>query len=400
MNRKIPLWMVLTVSFLVAAICVSATVAVSWSVFNRTVADVAERQAMYQDLSELDQIVRENYLFDMDEEALQDAIAKGYVSGIGDPYATYFTKEEHQDRDAKYEGSSYGVGISCVRDPDSQGLFVTLVHENSPAAQAGIQKGDIIQSVDGISASEAGASEILSLLQQGEGAACTLGLLRGEENLEFSVERKEYTSTTVTGSLIGQIGIIRIVNFASHTEEQFKSVYHQLSGQGMTSLVIDLRNNRGGTLDSTEKILDFLLPEGNLYTTVYKDGRKEEHPSDAHCVDLPMAVLVNGNSASASELFAGALRDFEAAKLVGTKTYGKGVMQNTYTLQDHSAVSLTFAYFNLPNGENYNEVGISPDVEVILTEEQTKYFHRLWDEDDPQLQAALALFQPAPETQE
>lgn len=215
-------------------------------------------------------------------------------------------------------------------------------------------------------------------------------IARGEETLEITAQRAEYTSTTVSARMVDGVGLLHIYSFDNNTEEQFKQAYYRLTELGAEGLIIDLRNNLGGTLNSTEKILDFLLPEGNLYSTVYKDGREEEHLSDANCVSLPMAVLVNGNSASASELFAGAMQDFSAAKLVGTRTYGKGVMQNTYTLKDKSSIVLTFAYFNLPKGENYNGVGISPDVEITLSEEQSKRFYQLSDDEDPQLQEALA----------
>lgn len=397
MNRKISLGTALTIMLIVAAICISLTMGLSWSAFNQTVADVAERQAMYEKLDEIDQIFRQNYLFDLDEEELQTAIAQGYVEGTGDRYAAYLTQDQSENRTTKYEGKSYGIGVSCTQFPDSQALYVTLVHEGSPAEAAGVQAGDVILAVNGVMAEEVGYSQAVALIQGEEDTTCTLTVSRAEETLELSANRAEYTSTTVTSHMIDDIGLVRIYSFAANTEEQFKTAYHSLTGQGATALVIDLRNNLGGTLESTESILDFLLPEGNLYTTVYKDGREEEHPSDANCVSLPMAVLVNGNSASASELFAGAMQDFGAAKLVGTKTYGKGVMQNTYTLKDKSSVVLTFAYFNLPNGENYDGVGITPNVEVTLDEEQTKHFYQLTDEEDPQLQEALLQVQSTPQ---
>ena len=392
MNRKISLGTALTVMFIVAAICISLTMGLSWSAFNQTVADVSERQAMYEKLDEIDQIVRQNYLFDLNEEQLQDAIAKGYISGTGDRYAAYLTADQSDNRTTKYEGKSYGIGISCVQFPDSENLFVTLVHEDSPAEAAGLRAGDVIVGVDGVAASEAGYAKTVEMIQGQENTSCTLTVARGEDaTLELTASRAEYTTTTVSSRMVGNIGVIHIYSFASNTDEQFKAAYHSLVSQNMEGLVIDLRNNLGGTLDSTESILDFLLPEGNLYSTVYKDGREEKHESDANAVDLPMALLVNGNSASASELFAGAMQDFGAAKLVGTKTYGKGVMQNTYTLKDKSSVVLTFAYFNLPNGENYDGIGITPDVEIALNSEQNKHFYQLSDEEDPQLQQAISL---------
>ena len=393
MNRKISLGTALTIMLIVAAICISLTMGLSWSAFNQTVADVAERQAMYDKLDEVDQIVRQNYLFDLDEDELQTAIAQGYISGIGDPYAAYLTPDQSADRTTKYAGKSYGIGVSCSQYPDSETLYVTLVHEGSPAEEAGLQAGDVIVAVDGVYAEEAGYAHTVELIQGEEDTACVLTVAREEETMEFTVQRAEYTSTTVTSRMVDGVGVIHITSFDNNTEEQFQQAYHRLAEQGAEGLIIDLRNNLGGTLDSTEGILDFLLPEGNLYTTVYKDGREEEHPSDANCVSLPMAVLVNGNSASASELFAGAMQDFGAAKLIGTKTYGKGVMQNTYTLEDQSSVVLTFAYFDLPKGENYNGIGITPDVEVALSEEQSKHFYQLTDQEDPQLQEALAQVQ-------
>lgn len=390
MNRKISLGTALAIMMIVAAICISLTMGLSWSAFNQAVADVAERQAMYDKLDEIDQIVRQNYLFDLDEEELQTAIAKGYISGTGDRYAAYLTPDQSADRTTKYEGKSYGIGVSCSQYPDSEALYVTLVHEGSPAQQAGILAGDVIVAVDGVAADEVGYSKTVELIQGDENTSCALTIARGEETLEITAQRAEYTSTTVSARMVDGVGLLHIYSFDNNTEEQFKQAYYRLTELGAEGLIIDLQNNLGGTLNSTEKILDFLLPEGNLYSTVYKDGREEEHLSDANCVSLPMAVLVNGNSASASELFAGAMQDFSAAKLVGTRTYGKGVMQNTYTLKDKSSIVLTFAYFNLPKGENYNGVGISPDVEITLSEEQSKHFYQLSDDEDPQLQEALA----------
>ena len=390
MNRKITLGTALTIMLIVAAICISLTMGLSWSAFNQTVADVAERQAMYDKLDEVDQIVRQNYLFDLDENELQTAIAQGYISGIGDPYASYLTPDQSADRTTKYAGKSYGIGVSCSQYPDSETLYVTLVHEGSPAEQAGLLEGDVIIAVDGVFAEEAGYAHTVELIQGEEDTSCVLTVAREEETIEITVQRAEYTSTTVTSRMVDSVGVIHITSFDNNTEEQFQQAYHRLTQQEAEGLIIDLRNNLGGTLDSTEGILDFLLPEGNLYTTVYKDGREEDHPSDTNCVNLPMAVLVNGNSASASELFAGAMQDFGAAKLVGTKTYGKGVMQNTYTLEDQSSIVLTFAYFNLPKGENYNGIGITPDVEIALSEDQSRRFYQLTDQEDPQLQEALA----------
>ena len=389
MNKKIPLGAAISLMLVVAAVAVSITMAVSWKTFNQTMSDVAERQVMYSKLHEVDQLVRQNYIGDIDEQKLNDGIAQGYITGTGDPYADYMTAQENEERNSTIEGNAYGVGITCTPHPKTGNIYITLVHADSPADKAGLKQGDSIVAVDGKTIEQNGYNHVFELLQGKEGSKCSIEVLRGQQTISFEVTRKEYELTTVTSHMVDSIGVIRIHSFAATTDKQFFAALDALQKQQIKGLVIDLRDNLGGTISSAEKILDVLLPSGNLYTTVYKNGDTETHESDAACVDLPMAVVVNSNTASAAELFAAAIQDFGAGKLVGTTTYGKGVMQRTYTLEDKSSVLLTFASFTTPKGTNFNGVGLTPEIPMELSEDQKKNFVLLSESDDPQLQAAF-----------
>lgn len=389
LNKKISVGMSLALMLIAVAVTVSVTITVSWRMFNNTVADVTERQAMYAKLSETDGIIRENYLSTINEDKLNDALVAGYIKGLGDQYSAYIPAEETDELNNKNEGKGSGIGVNCVQHPDTGNIYITLVHDGSSAQTAGLQVGDSIVVVDSQSIQNVGYEKAVELLKGDVGSKCTLQILRGETTLTATVTRKVFEAQTVSSHIIGDIGVMRITSFATNTDKQFKKQLALLQNQQIKGLVMDLRNNFGGTLSSAQAILDILLPSGNLYTTVYSDQRTETHESDEACVDFPVAVLINGHTASASEMFAAAIRDFNKGPLIGNKTYGKGVMQRTYTLSDRSSVVLTIAHFNPPNGINFDGVGIQPDIPVDLSEEQIRNFYLLSAQDDPQLQMAL-----------
>ena len=349
-------------------------------------------QSIYAKLREIDQLAQNYFYKDPDNIALADGVAAGYTAGLGDPYATYMTAEQYASMMRSYEGVGIGIGITTTEHPDTHFLYVVSVSPGSPAADADIQKGDQITAVDGKDVQSLGYANAVDLILGEEGTDCTLTVLREGKSHAVTLTRREYASSSVESRMVGEMGYVRITSFNDGTVDQFKDAVNALQSQGAAGLMFDVRHNTGGTLDSVAAMLDFLLPEGDLVSAVYRDGKREVlHRSDASQINLPMAVLTDEYSASASELFAAAIRDFGKGKLVGETTFGKGIMQRTYELSDKSAVRFTIAEFNPPSGENFNGKGLKPDVEVSLTDDQKLRFYLLTDEEDSVLQAGLAV---------
>lgn len=389
MNKKISLGVTLTFIILAVALTFSITMLVSWNTFNKHVYNVNERQAMYSKLTEIDQKVRQNYNGEIDEQELNDAIAEGYISGLGDPYAQYFTAEEYQEYLDSSAGVKVGVGITVGMDENDRAI-VRNVYSGSPAEAVGIKENDELVEVDGKAVSEVGIQAAAELLKGEIGQKVTLTVRRDEQELAFNMELKHFETISVTGEIINNIGIIRITEFNNNTYEQFTTLLEDYQNQNVAGLVFDVRNNSGGTLEAVSRVLDVLLPTGTIVTAEYKDGSTEVlYTSDANDVKLPMAVVANGGTASAAELFTAALRDYQKASFIGTQTYGKGIMQNTQKLTDGSAIRITVAKYNPPKSENFDGVGLTPDKEVTLSAEETIRIG-LDNANDPQIKAAMA----------
>ena len=338
MNKKVSLGVTLTFIILAVALTFSITMLISWNTFNKHVYNVNERQAMYSKLTEIDQKVRQNYNGEIDEQELNNAIAKGYISGLGDPYAQYFTAEEYQEYLDSSAGVKVGVGLTVGVDENDRAI-VKKVYSGSPAEAVGIKENDELVKVDGKAVSEVGIQAAAELLKGEIGQKVLLTVRRGEQELAFNMELKHFETISVTGEIINNIGIIRITEFNNNTYEQFTGLLEDYQGRNVAGLVFDVRNNSGGTLEAVAKILDVLLPTGTIVTAEYKDGTTEVlYTSDANDVKLPMTVVANGGTASAAELFTAALRDYQKASFIGTQTYGKGIMQNTQKLTDGSAI--------------------------------------------------------------
>lgn len=307
------------------------------------------------------------YYEEVDEEELVDGLYKGLFEGIGDPYSAYYTPEEYESMMISATASLSGIGAVLQQDPDTMQVTVNHVYEGSPAEQAGIRNGDMLLQVDDITATSMELSELVTHIRGKEGTVVHLKLYReGLSNyLELDVTRAIVDVPTVSGEMqSGGIGYIAVVEFGENTAQEFKDQVAELQKQGMTALIVDLRDNPGGMLASVTDMLDQILPEGVLVSTEDKYGEKTEYTSDADCMDLPMAVLINGNSASSSEIFAGAIRDYDYGTLIGTKTFGKGIVQSIRRLKDGSAIKLTTAKYYTPHGENIHGQGIEPDIEL------------------------------------
>lgn len=389
MNKKISLGVAICFMAIAAAITFTITMFFSLNVFNNKIANVDEREHLYKKLSEIDTYVRNQYLGDIDEENLLDYVARGYMVGIDDKYATYMTQEEYKYYQQENEGTLVGIGTTARKD-DSGYILIVDVKEGSPAEAAGIQAGDLIIKVNDEDIITIGYTQAMSNIKGEEGTKVNLTLRRDGEDYSVELTRKNIQSSTIEYRVIGNNGYIKVSNFDDTTVDDFKYAVSDLKSQDVNGLIFDVRNNPGGLLDSVADVLDYLLPEGDLVSETNKKGEtKVLRTSDSSYIDLPMVVLVDGETASAAELFAADLRDFKAAELVGQTTYGKGIMQGAFPLEDGSAIKMTIAYFNPHSGVNFDGVGLKPDYEVALTTEQKLNFDTLDENSDPQLMKAI-----------
>lgn len=332
----------------------------------------------------IEKLIDEVYVGDKDEEQLAESMYRGMISGLGDPYANYYTEEEYQELSESQEGYYEGIGITLGQKEEGAALEIMEVQQDTPAAQAGIQAGDVLKAVNGTDVSEATVSEAAQLIRTAESETVTLTLQReGEaEPIQVEVTRERLETETVAGKMLDEsIGYLAISEFTRLTPDQFRTVFEQLQEEGMQKLLVDLRGNPGGLLTAVCDTLRQILPEGLIVYTEDKQGNREEYTCDGETpLDLPMVVLVNGDTASAAEIFSGAVKDYGIGTIVGTQTYGKGIVQDFYTLPDQSVVKLTVAHYYTPKGNDIHGVGIEPDVKAEQPEDS---------ETDVQLQTAI-----------
>lgn len=334
MNKKISLGATITLMIMAAAVTFSITMIYYMDVFNGKVYNLKERETMYSKLSELDRIVRANYVGNIDEDALNEALADGYVAGTGDKYARYFTPEEYESYMIDLEGRVVGIGISAQQDPSGY-ILINEVYADSPAAIVGLQAGDFIIKVDELDVNAETYQQAADAIRGEEGSKVNITYRRDSEDTTIEVTRRKVDIPTVFSRMIdSNVGYVQITEFNESTATQFSKQVDELIGQGAQALVFDVRNNGGGTLNSVTKMLDKLLPEGDIVSAEYKDGTVEVlAKSDEDEITLPMVVLTNEKTASAAELFTQALRDYGKAKSVGSTTYGKGTMQTVKKTQ-------------------------------------------------------------------
>ncbi len=356
--------------------------------------DIQNYQTIISKLEAMDELIDEKYLEDVNDVDFADGVYKGFIASLGDPYSTYYTKDEYKALMESSSGVYYGIGASVSQDAKTGIITIVKPFVNGPAYKAGIKPGDIIAKVNGEEVTGMDLSEVVSRMKGKSGTKVNISILREDETdlLEFIVTRKKIEVPTIEYKMLSnKIGYISILEFDKITVEQFEAAVDELENQKMKALIVDVRNNPGGMLDSVVAILDRILPPKLLVYTEDKNSKREEqYAKDKKKVTVPMAVLINGNSASASEIFAGTLQDYKTATIVGTTSFGKGIVQSVYPFNDGTAVKLTISKYYTPNGRNIHGTGIKPDVEVELDEKmRTEVIIPV--EKDNQLQKAISV---------
>lgn len=350
----------------------------------------------------INQLIDDNFYFDASsDEEREEYIYKGIMESLEDPYSVYYTAEEYADLMDSSTGSYQGIGVSIQQNTSTKILTVVRVFQGSGAEEAGMLPKDIIRAVDGRELDGEEVSEVVTWIKGEPGTTVDVTVYRPstEEELTLTIERKTIDNSTVSYEMKdNQIGYIEVTDFYEKTAEQFEKAVDDLQSQGMQSLIVDLRNNPGGYVNVVVEMCDYILKEGTIVYTKDRDGNivSSYEATDNHELDVPMVVLVNGDSASASEIFAGCMQDHGIATLVGTTTFGKGIVQHVIPLSDGSAVKLTTQKYFTPNGNDIHGVGIEPDITVELPDE-LKYEPVIPEEQDVQLQKAIEILNGAAE---
>lgn len=323
-----------------------------------------EEEQINAKMEELNHYIDEYYLFDYEEADVENGIYKGLMAGLGDIYTGYYTPEEYASFMESSNGSYSGIGAVLSQDYSNGIIQVVRAFSGSPAEEAGIMTGDILYKVEGEEVTGKDLTLVVTDLKGEEGTEVHISILRNSDVIDLTLIRRSIEVPTVEYEMVDdRIGYIAISEFDDVTDDQFLAAMDDLEAQGMEKLIVDLRNNGGGLVDVTCTILDRLLPEGLIVYTEDKNGNRQEEYSDAENYFAgDMAVLVNGNSASASEIFAGAIKDYGVGTLIGTQTFGKGIVQSLFPLSDGSAVKITVSRYYTPAGNNIHEVGIEPDI--------------------------------------
>ena len=342
--------------------------------------------------AEVQEIIETYFIDDYDEDTLADGAASGMVDATGDEWSYYLSTDEVAAYEESMANAYVGVGITITEDAEAGGMRVEEVVSGGPAEEAGIRAGDLLLAVEGEDVLTLGIDGTRNLVRGEEGTRVNMHFSRNGTEYDVSVERRSIETPVVTGELLDEnIGYVKIDNFDERSAAETIAFVKDLIGQGAEALLFDVRFNPGGYADELVKVLDYLLPEGDLFRSVDYAGREEVDTSDASCVELPMAVLVNEDSYSAAEFFAAALQEYEWATIVGSQTYGKGNFQTAFYLSDGSMVNLSIGKYYTPGGKSLSETGVTPDVVVDLDDEQYAllYYNALEQADDPQFQAAI-----------
>ena len=350
-------------------------------------------QDISQTLETYKSLINKYYLGEVDEESLKEGAIKGYIEGLNDPYTEYISKEDMDDYLEDTMGNFVGIGIYMVQDTESNRIMVLAPIKNSPAEKAGIKPGDLIISVNGEECTADQMTAIATKIKGEEGSTVKLQILRGEETLDFEITRENIVVNPVEGEVLeNNIGYIEFSSFDENTAEEFKTKFEELQAQGINSLIIDLRNNGGGIVDEALQIADYIADKDSvlLYEVDKDNNETVEKSENDPIINMPIIILTNESTASSSEILAGALKDLGKAKTVGTKTYGKGVIQQILTLPDGSGLKITTEKYLTPNRTEIHKVGIEPDETVELPDGVDNSYN-IDRAQDTQLQKAIEM---------
>lgn len=398
MSKKISLGATMIFVLLAALVTFQITYLTLDSRYDKKLDEVQLAVQPYAKLAEVDAIFRSMYIGEIDEDKLSDYIIKGYMAGSGEVFGGYFTREEYAELMSDVSGEMQGIGVHVIYNSEYGAVEIVNVMPDSPALEAGLMPGDLIVYVgkDEQSVYDLGYYKAVNMLKGEAGTLAEFTVFRGEkysERVSFSIVRGYVSTQTVLYRVYEAdptIGIIKITNFDHETPNQFFDAVETLMAQGAERFIMDIRYNPGGELNSIHSVLDYLLPEGPVIRMKDKAGNETSLSSDTKELDVPMVVLINGSTASAGELFASALKDYNKATLVGTTTFGKGSMQRMFQLPDGSGMSITYQMYYPPFSDNYDGIGITPDIEVELDEAlKEKSIYKITDEEDNQIQAAV-----------
>lgn len=358
MNKKISLGLAVSLIVIASSITFILTYLFSLQSFSK-------KTEKYNALQAVDSYVRENFYGDIDENNINDGILKGYISGLNDRYSRYLTADEFVDEKSENAGEMTGLGFTLEENENGY-IRIAEVMPDSPVSETDIKPDDFIVAVNGADVLEMGFDKSIESMSGTDGEQITVTVRRDGTDKDYTLTRRHIDVVTVTGEMLeNNVGYIKISGFKQNTSQQFSDIFEKLKNDGAKGIIFDVRENGGGLLTSLEKCLDPLLPEGVIATAEYSDGHTETIVnSDETETNLPMVVLVNGHTASAAELFAASLKDFGKAELVGSQTYGKGVMQTTTELSNGGAVVLTIAEYKTSVSECYDGVGLTPDYKV------------------------------------
>ncbi|MBP5206842.1 MAG: PDZ domain-containing protein [Clostridia bacterium] len=394
-TRRIPLFAAVIAALAAAVLASQITFLTVRQSYHKKLATIEQDRFADSKLSQLDQIYRKYYINEIDENALIDGLIEGYILGTGDKYGNYMSRSEYDEYVEGLNSRTDGIGVSVIWNTEYLAVEVLSVYDDSPAQKAGIEPGDLIVGVDGKNVAELGFDDTINAVRGEKGSKVTLTLRRGEgyaESLTVEPVRDTVTASTVKSTQYGNIAVIAISSFHENTPDELKEAVSTAQAAGCDRIVFDMRNNPGGLLSSVRSMLDYILPEGDVVRMVDAEGNWTSLSSDASCVSMPMVVIVNGNTASAAELFTSALMDYDYATVIGTQTYGKGTVTAPYALSDGSVVYISMQHYYPPKSDNFEGKGITPDEVVELSEESKKInFYKLTYETDDQLRRAIEI---------
>lgn len=395
MSKKVSLGVAATVTLIAMAVTFSMTMTVSMNMFNNTVSSVKNKERMYNKLSEVDRYVRANEYFDINDDTLNDTIASGYMLGISDRYARYYSAKAYSERVGLANGRLMGIGVAVVKDPSSGYARIIRVYDNTPATNVGLEVGGFITAIgDTNTRSMSDTAAMTSALLGEEGSTVSIRYLTPlREEQSFEITHANYTTPSISTVRLmdNGVGYLRIDSFTSGTAVEFRNAVNSLTNQGATSLIFDLRDNSGENLNAALVAADYCVPSGLIAQSQDKDGNVTDlRMSDENEIALPMVCLVNGSTASGAELFANALRKMAGATIVGSTTAGKGVLlSDPQSLSDGSAVVITVGILLDNEGKNWNGTGLTPDVDASLTNDEQSSYYDFTVDNDPQITKAI-----------